>query len=375
MSEEFQQVVHILAQSEQKFVNLVEEAKTSITFRAEMLYASTAMMNNEYLAGVAYRNPMSLRSAFQQVAACGLTLNPARGLAYLVPRDSQVILDISYRGMIRMAVEDGAIKDCIVELVYSTDEFSYRGKRKSPEHVFNPFADKAKRGEFVGVYVEAMLPDGRLHVEAISAEAIYAARAVSDLWKRKKKGPWVDFFDSMAKKTAIKIARKYWPQGSGRLDGAIAYLNENGEGFTSNEVPAEVVERYMGQAEVVEPESNVVETVVQSAMTAVEEAERAAAESQERAEPAQSEPATAVEPTQSKSKEPESTASSSNGADAGCDLPPKVLKKTADLVSRAQAQGCWEAALEYIQSWPVKAKEYATTQLQAAQYVAVAGGE
>ena len=93
MSQDFQQAVGILSQSEQKFTKLVEDAKTSITFKAEMLYASTAMMNNEYLAGVAVKNPMSLRSAFQQVAACGLTLNPARGLAYLVPRDGQVLLE------------------------------------------------------------------------------------------------------------------------------------------------------------------------------------------------------------------------------------------------------------------------------------------
>lgn len=375
MSQDFQQVVAILSQSERKFVKLVEDAKTSITFKTEMLYASTAMMNNEYLAGVAVKNPMSLRSAFQQVAACGLTLNPARVLAYLVPRDGQVLLDISYRGMIRMAVEDGAIKDCIVELVYSTDEFSYKGKRNSPEHVFNPFADKAKRGEFIGVYVEAMLPDGRLHVEAIPAEEIYAARAVSDLWKRKKKGPWVDFFSAMAKKAAIKIARKYWPQGSGRLDNAIAYLNENGEGFAANEVPIQVVERYMGEAEVVEPVSDVIDTVVQSAQADAEKAELVAAESLVSAEQAQPEQRAAAEAPAMNSKKPADPVSRSTDTDAGAGLPTKVRKKTADLVSRAQAQGCWEAALEYIQSWPVQAKEYAQTQLQAAQYAAVAGGE
>lgn len=354
MSAEFHQVVQILSNQESKFLSLVEDVKANVTFKAEMLYACTVMMNNEYLAGVAIRNPMSLRSAFQQVAACGLTLNPSRGLAYLVPRDGQVILDISYRGMIRMAVEDGAIKDCIVELVYSTDEFCYKGKRKSPDHIFNPFFDKEKRGEFVGVYVEAMLPDGRLHIEAISAEEIYSARGASDLWKKKKKGPWLDFFGPMAKKAAIKIARKYWPQGSGRLDQAITYLNENGEGFAANDVPAEVVERFMGRAEVMEGE-----TVAEQTESLPSQAEEAAA----------AEVSVEEVPESAEQAQPEPIPSTNQQAQ----LPPKVLKKTEQLVVRAKEQGCWQAALEYIESWPVEAMVYAKGQLQAAQYAEARG--
>ncbi len=371
----FQEAVGILAKQESKFLSLVEDVKGSNIFKAEMLYASTAMMNNDYLAGVAVRNPMSLRSAFQQVAACSLTLNPSRGLAYLVPRDNQVVLDISYRGMIRMAVEDGAIKDCIVELVYSKDEFSYKGKRKSPEHVFNPFSNKDLRGEFVGVYVEAMLPDGRLHVEAVSSEDIYAARAASELWKRKQKGPWLDHFGAMAKKAAIKIARKYWPQGSRRLDDAIAYLNEHGEGFASNDVPAAAVERYMGQADVVKGETVDVEAESlpnqEEANPAEEPADEVVLEAADQAQPEQN---SAAEAPATKSKKPADPVSRSTDADAG-NLPPKVLKKVDALIVRAKDQGCWEAALDYIQSWPVEAMQYAKSQIQAAQYVAVANGE
>jgi len=188
---DFQTAVAIIAKQESKFVELVKSSNTDVAFKNELLYASQAMLNNDYLCKVALSNSLSLRNAFSQVAACGLTLNPARGFAYLVPRDGQVILDVSYRGMIKAAVNDAAIKDCIVELVYANDEFVYRGKRQSPTHTFNPFDKKADRGEFVGAFVEALLPDGRVHVEAVTAEEIYAAREASELWKRKKKGPWV----------------------------------------------------------------------------------------------------------------------------------------------------------------------------------------
>lgn len=355
----YQLAVMEITQLRQKFEKMVHEANTSVVFRKELLYASTAIMNNDYLAKVCVQNPVSLKSAFQQVAACGLTLNPSRGLGYLVPRDGAVMLDISYRGMIRMAVDDGAIKDCIVEVVYSGDIFKYHGKRKSPEHEFMPFAKKEDRGEFIGVYVEALLPDGRLHVEAVSAEDIYAARAASQLWKQKKNGPWLDFFDSMAKKAAIKIARKYWPQGSERLDEAITYLNENGEGFANPDLPIEVVARHVGQADEVdepkqsmdlEPEANAATTVAAEAEEPIEDAEFV---------DVQDNPEPAVQAEVNQDDNP---------------ITEKVIKRTAVIVDRATTQGCWQAALDHVSNWPAAWAAYAKRELQAAQYAAAAGG-
>tara|TARA_R110000851_G_scaffold92259_3_gene201309 strand:- start:13710 stop:14777 length:1068 start_codon:yes stop_codon:yes gene_type:complete len=352
--QKFQQAVALIKQTENKFVSLVQENTSGVHFKSEMLFASQMMMNNDYLLSTASRNPLSLRSAFHQVAVCGLTLNPSRGLSYLVPRDNQIVLEISYRGMIRMAVDDAAIKDCIVELVYSKDSFTYHGKRTSPEHSFDPFAPKADRGEFRGVYVEALLPDGRLHIEVVTAENIYTAREASDLWKRKKKGPWLDHFGSMAKKAAIKVARKYWPQGSRRLDDAIQYLNDNGEGFKNDEVSAEVVERFMGQAEVVDQP---LEGTLEQAMPAEQHQQ---AEPEAEVVETQASPAETTSPQQAPSE---------------VELPPKVVKKVAEIVRRAQEQGCWQAALEHIQSWPAEAMAYAKAQLNAAQYAVAASGE
>jgi recombination protein RecT len=377
VQKEFQNAVAIMVKLEDKFIELVKTSNTDVAFKNELLYASQAMLNNDYLCRTALSNSLSLRNAFSQVAACGLTLNPARGFAYLVPRDGQVILDVSYRGMIKAAVNDAAIKDCIVELVYANDEFVYRGKRQSPTHTFNPFDKKADRGEFVGAFVEALLPDGRVHVEAVTAEEIYAAREASELWRKKKKGPWVDFFAAMAKKSAIKIARKYWPQSGPKLDELIQYLNTNsGEGFASHDVPLAVVERVIGAGDAVEPTeplptSNQVDEVEVSSEPSPAAQPAEVDPEPERADPPAAEPAAdpepqAVEGEVMPAKEPEPKPA---------ELPEKVVKKVAELVRRARDQGCWAAAKEYVSTWPEEARQYALQQLKAGEYLAASEGE
>jgi len=372
MSKKFQDAVAVIAKQEDKFMELVKAASTDVVFKQEMLYASQAMMNNDYLCSTAISNPLSLRNAFSQVAACGLTLNPARGLCYLVPRDGQVILDVSYKGMIKTAVNDGAIRDCIVELVYSNDKFVYKGKRHSPIHEFDPFASKDQRGEFRGVYVEAALPDGRVHVEAVTSDELNKARDSSDLWKRKKKGPWLDFEDSMRKKSGIKIAKKYWPMVGEKLDTVIQYLNTTaGEGFATHDVPAEVVERYMGAAEVVEPTqplpaSNTVKDAAvvgngQSEPEATHELAGKEAQPEEKQSPATSE------------HQPEVREAESETTDEA--IPQKVIKKSAEVVRRARQSGGWKAAREYLQAWPAAHREYCLQLLNAAEYEAVSEGE
>lgn len=57
------------------------------------------------------------------------------------------------------------------------------------------------------------------------------------------------------------------------------------------------------------------------------------------------------------------------------DLPQKVVKKIAEVVRRARQANSWEPAFEYVSTWPVNARNYAVTQLQAAQYAAQSQGE
>ena len=57
-----------------------------IQWHKESQFAIQAISNNDYLKGVAMKNPASLQNAVINIAAIGISLNPAMKHAYLVPR-------------------------------------------------------------------------------------------------------------------------------------------------------------------------------------------------------------------------------------------------------------------------------------------------
>ncbi len=204
------------------------------TFNRETLFALNSLMANNFLLETARQDEVSLRFALLTLVGVGLTLNPQRKLAYLVPRMGRVVLDVSYRGLIHIAQTDGVIKSCIPELIREKDTFKYKGKFELPEVSYNPFASSEERGNIIGVYSVTTATDGSIIVDTMSIEEIYKIRDSSDLYRRKKQGPWVDWFEEMVKKTMIRRAEKNWPKGnnSERLARINHYIDtQSGEGL------------------------------------------------------------------------------------------------------------------------------------------------
>ena len=110
------------------------------------------------------------------------------------------------------------------KLVYSEDSYESNGLDKAPTHKYSPFGN---RGHIVGGYCTVKTCDGDYLTEEMSIADINKIKDTS----KAKFGPWVSFFDEMARKTIVKRASKYWPKIE-RLDNAINYLNtEGGEGL------------------------------------------------------------------------------------------------------------------------------------------------
>jgi recombination protein RecT len=205
-----------------------------ITFAREAEFAIQAICASDYALKIARENPQSVRDAVTNIAAIGISLNPAKKQAYLIPRKGGICLVISYMGLLDLAVQSGSIMWGQAELVYASDEFVMHGFDEPPTHKRNPFAKE--RGELVGVYVVVKTKDGDYLTCTMTAQEVYDIRDRSDAWKKYKSDgktcPWVTDEGEMVKKTVIKRAQKTWPR-SDRLDKAVHHLNTDaGEGIT-----------------------------------------------------------------------------------------------------------------------------------------------
>lgn len=218
-----------------KFNEIASRTKL-VTWAEESQFAIQAIQKNEKLAQCL---PHTVQNSVINVAAVGLTLNPALGYAYLVPEGvkqadgkyaQECILRVSFKGLMKIATDSGSIMWCKAEVVKESDAFTYHGPCAMPEHVMQPFGD---RGKTVGVYCVAKTYDGDYLVDLIDAAELAKIKAAA-----KTKQVWDSWPDEMAKKAVIKRASKQWPKTDrdDRLDRAVAAINET-EG--SDDAPRE----------------------------------------------------------------------------------------------------------------------------------------
>jgi recombination protein RecT len=214
-------------------------ADKSIHFQREMEFALQVLYGNDYSRKLALQNPQSVRNAVTNLAAIGLSLNPARKLAYLVPRKGGICLDISYLGLIELAVASGSVRWVKAELVREADKLTLNGFDKPPHHAYDPFS--RDRGEIVGVYCVAKTIDGDYLTDTMSIDEVNAIRDRSEAWKsyvaKKTPCPWSTDAGEMIKKTIAKRSSKMWPK-TDRLDQAVHYLNtDGGQGIDFGDSP------------------------------------------------------------------------------------------------------------------------------------------
>ena len=201
----------------------------SIVFQREYEFALQILYANDYSRSLALQNPQSVCNAITNLAAIGLSLNPAKKQAYLVPRKGGICLDISYIGLSELAVASGSVRFVKAELVREADELVLQGIDKPPIHKFNPFG--RDRGEIVGVYCVVKTIDGDFLTDTMAIDEVNAIRDRSEAWKawisKKKSCPWTTDPGEMIKKTIVKRASKMWPKTE-RLDQAVHYLHTDG---------------------------------------------------------------------------------------------------------------------------------------------------
>jgi recombination protein RecT len=227
----------IITAVQQDFTKLAE-VHNSVQWEAEQNYAIQQLFKSKFATDTAVNNPVSVQNAVRNIAAIGLTLNPALKYAYLVPRDKQICLDVSYMGLMHLAQDTGSVIWSQCKIVHENDQYTNNGTSREPMHTYSAFGD---RGNIIGAYCIVKLADGDFLTHEMQIADIYAIRDRSMSWKGGKQSPWKSDEKEMIKKTVVKQASKYWPKVE-RMNEAIKVINDAGEGIDFEEEKREYIE-------------------------------------------------------------------------------------------------------------------------------------
>lgn len=191
----------------------------AVVWAKESQFAVQHLTKNDYITKIAMANQTSVQNAIINVAAIGISLNPASKHAYLVPRDGAICLDVSYMGLMHLAKKTGALLEVEAKLVYESDTYENNGIGERPTHKSNTFAKD--KGAVVGAYCVALKTGGYWLVEEMDIEALNKVKSTS----KAAKGPWKTWPEEMMRKTVVKRASKYWQCGA--VDAAVDVLNQH----------------------------------------------------------------------------------------------------------------------------------------------------
>lgn len=203
-----------MAEPQNQFLALLEKESAGIkamlpaSENADRWWAlAYEMTKRPELRDVAAKNPASLINAIKKCADWGLVpdgdecfINVYSGVAEAQPM---------YKGMIRRAVEAGAISHCVADIIRAGDTVEEMIDRQGRilKHVRQP--NGAKGRPMIGAYAIFWLPNGLMDYELFDAEDIERCREAARRNKGGKDSPaYATFPGEMAKKSVLRRGLK-----------------------------------------------------------------------------------------------------------------------------------------------------------------------
>lgn len=157
--------------------------------------------------------PKSLIRSMQQSASVNLPIDK-RQLAFFVPYSNKGVkeaqLQISYLGLMELAYRSEKVKSITAHCIYESERDNVKIRREDGRFfVEHPFSFKQPTGELIAVYATA-------EVEGIPPQTVVLRKEEVERFRSKSKAPnspaWSEFYDAMAKKTAIRQLAKFLPK-------------------------------------------------------------------------------------------------------------------------------------------------------------------
>lgn len=160
----------------------------------------------------------SLLGACMKAAQDGL-LCDGREAALVMFKDQAQYMPM-VGGLLKKLRNSGELGSISANVVYENDSFSYElGDFERIEH--KPFLG-TERGKPIAVYAVARTKDGAIYREVMSVADVEKVRHVS---RAANAGPWVQWWDEMARKTVIRRIAKRLPS-SADVDQLLEHDNE-----------------------------------------------------------------------------------------------------------------------------------------------------
>lgn len=204
--------------------------------------------------------PQSIMNAAVIAATLDLPINPNLGFAYIIPYGSQASFQVGYKGMIQLAMRSGQYKTINVTEVYEGEIKSEN--RFTGEYTFGEKASD----KIVGYMAYFSLINGFEKYMYMSREECERhGKKFSQTYKRGG-GLWATDFDSMSKKTVLKmLISKY---------GILSIDMQRAQTFDQAVIKDDLTEKDIDEAEISYDDNLMNEDVKRNAMKeALQEAE------------------------------------------------------------------------------------------------------
>jgi phage RecT family recombinase len=212
----------------ESFIKMYGNEKAVQVFEKEKTYAQMAANKNPDILNC---NPASIVQSVQSVAMTGLSLDPVKQLAHLVPRGGVCTLVVDYKGILELLSKDAGVL-CTNGAVYDCDDNVNDFKEGVGGYVNAKRAmPRPKERKLLYCYNVAHFPDGRTHASIMDAEQIAKRREKAQTQK-----VWNEWEEAMSIKTVIREHYKYLPK-SERLDAAMQLIDQELPKFNTERKP------------------------------------------------------------------------------------------------------------------------------------------
>lgn len=175
----------------------------------------------------------SFYNSIMKSARSGILPDGVNG--YLIPYGCECTLQFSYRGLCDMAIREGIATRFKSDIVYSNDEFVWENG-ELVKHIPAGW-EESERGNIVGCWVGACLPNGEWVYERMSLSQIEDVRKCS----QNPNGVWAKWWGEMARKSVLKRLFKTM-RNTPALAEAIKIDNENYDPSGSKKTTAQAVD-------------------------------------------------------------------------------------------------------------------------------------